>query len=135
LQRKKGHSAGSGCALYAFAKECHNDNITNLPLIISDGIWLLINLAEKMAFAIPLDEAIEARWAARGLMVTLKPYANHCFVDYLQSELSSKLPRLDERVSKLPFDILPRAVSFLQCESVHALQQDILFHVNTLETR
>ncbi len=110
-------------------------NTFDLPSTISHAIWLLIERAEQMAFSIPLNEAVEVRWAARGLMVTLKPYANPYFVNDLQRKLSSKLPRLEKRVSALPFDILPRAVNFLQREPMRAVQQEILFHFDSPRTR
>ncbi|GAX28311.1 hypothetical protein FisN_27Hh034 [Fistulifera solaris] len=82
---------------------------------------MLIERAEQTAATIPLQEAIEVRWAVRGLMAS-------------QPSLQSlAVPQLEQRVSRLPFDILPCGVSDLQ--SVSAWQQDIPFQFDTIITR
>jgi hypothetical protein len=85
------------------------------------GIQMLIQRAEQMALTIPLQEAVEVRWAARGLM------ASH------HSLKNLALPQLEQRVARLPFDILPCGVTDLQ--SVSAWQQDIPFQFDTIITR
>ncbi|GAX22132.1 hypothetical protein FisN_6Hu381 [Fistulifera solaris] len=82
---------------------------------------MLIERAEQTAATIPLQEAIEVRWAVRGLM------ASHPCLQNLA------VPQLEQRVSRLPFDILPCGVSDLQ--SVSAWQQDIPFQFDTIITR
>lgn len=105
---------------------------------ITSGIRLLIQRAEQMAFTIPLNEAIEVRWAARGLiMVAAASFTTvPCPMDDLPRFLAVALPQLEDRVSRLPFDILPRGVPFHNnTDPISSLQQDIPFQFDTIVTR
>lgn len=119
---------------------------------ILQGIQQMLKLAETNAYQFVLPEAMEVRWAARGLIAQLgqavapMEETNNYSTSNL---LASSFPQLDERVDGLPFDILPRGVDFsnltwlgeysegieTQGDIMTSLQQSIPFHFDTIVTR
>ena len=67
-----------------------------------------------MAHYVRIHEAVEMRWAARGILVRLPDNSRENNeqrdVLSLKDSLAAALPKLEERVSALPFDILPLGV-------------------------
>jgi hypothetical protein len=128
---------------------------------ILKGTKLLIERAEAMAEEISLQEAVEVRWAARGLLAMLGPEArphdsnqhNDTSTEWVlprRQFLSEALPRLEKLVAALPFDILPRGIDLtnidwlkrdsednIQCQAdiMSSLLQSIPFHFDTIVTR
>lgn len=77
---------------------------------IASGVQLLLERAEAMANEFSLQDAIEVRWAARGLEVRLNSILDRAIKKEEQTEtihLTSTFEKLDCRAAELPFDILP----------------------------
>lgn len=117
----------------------------NLNILYSDGvgdnapvnpdilnaIQNLIDKAESYTWNYTLREACEIRWAIRGIGARLKM-------------LMIATPQLDERTSKLPFDILPSCLDwrsvlgedqFDEDSYIKRLLNDIPFKFDTITTR
>lgn len=125
------------------------------------GIQVMIERAEANANQFILPEAIEVRWAARGLVAQLGSSVapNHNInseeesakddLSSLQQYLTTAFPQLEERVKGLPFDILPMGVDFSnlkhwpegndglenQADIMTSLRQSIPFKYDTIVTR
>jgi len=87
----------------------------------------LMRRAENLADELPLNEAVEVRWAARGLRQRLN--------------LDASFARLDERVKGLPFEIVPGSLDWpslipgAEDGVVEALLSSIPFRHDSIVTR
>jgi alkylated DNA repair dioxygenase AlkB len=95
------------------------------------GIQMLHQRAEIMADMYSLKEAMEVRWAVRGLLTRLGPSVAPLFQDEHNSPsrdksnyLASAFPRLDHRVEAIPFDILPLGIDFADSDWLNDDQGD-----------
>lgn len=97
-----------------------------------EGVKQLIERANAMATDLPLAHVVEMRFAARGLLARVGGDS------YNDNEL---LHDMDERVSHLPFDILPRGVDWDQVleddnsSAAATLHDAIPFKFDTITTR
>jgi hypothetical protein len=107
-----------------------SDNALIHPDILK-AIQSLIDRAESYTWNYTLREACEVRWAIRGIGARLRA-------------LMIETPQLDERTSKLPFDILPSCLDwssvlgedqFNEDGSIKRLLDDIPFKFDTITTR
>ena len=110
---------------------------------IFSSIQTLIDRAETLARKdFTLNQAIEARWAIRGLFKRI-PKLNGGHENRTQNQ-----PNLDKRVQNLPFDIIPQSIDWMELEQqYHKLQQqndndiiktllqEIPFSYDTIATR
>jgi len=116
---------------------------------ILESIKLLLERSEINAKRFSLSEAMEVRWAARGLLAKLGSAVSPIKVsqdknDNLQEYLASAFTQLESRVNALPFDILPGGVDFSdlhgngigsQKDIMTSLQESIPFKFDTIVTR
>lgn len=136
---------------------------TSIHPDIVQGIHMLLQRAEAMAGdddeASPLHEICEMRWASGGLLVRLGPSLYNTLCSHQDNnnmnddnlnetnqisttnELFSKLlPKMQERVKHLPFDIVPMGVTEW-ANAIHhhdimdRLQREIPFLFDTITTR
>lgn len=107
-----------------------SDNMIVHPDILN-AIQNLIDNAESYAWNYTLREACEVRWAIRGIGSRLRT-------------LMIETPQLDERTSKLPFDILPSCLDWRSVLGedqfdedcyIKRLLNDIPFKFDTITTR
>ena len=113
-------------------------NNSNLEIKVAEGLLhamaLLIKQTEAMARQISLREAVELRWAIRGLVVRFGmplivalQTEKYNGANY-QMEVDSKLllerctPTLDMRVQRLPFDIIPLGLDWNRLREEHEIE-------------
>lgn len=113
-------------------EDTQNDDVHHVDVTedIIHAVTLLIRETESLAAQISLREAVELRWAIRGLVVRF----GMPLVSALQSELASDdvavmgtleavlrqcIPKLEERVLKLPFDIIPLGLDWNRFREEH----------------
>ena len=118
------------------------------------GISMLIQSAEKLSKKYPFKDAIEVRWAIRGLVVrlelanTILSSSDAKLEQYDWSILDFTSPNLNARASTLPFDVfshcLPWQMGPSSCgiyygyptqDLLPTLLQSIPFRFDTLKTR
>ena len=111
LHTMVGHTTTTMCATEPATTTMggvHND--------IVSGVQLLLERAEAMADELSLQDAIEVRWAARGLEVRMNSLLRGAVEDEPAIEtvrrLSATFDKLDRRAEGLPFDIIPMGVDF-----------------------
>lgn len=115
---------------------------------ICKGIATMIERVERLAEDVSLPEAVEMRWATRGLLTRIGTTrildANGIDNMDIHSQLSQAIPNLERRVSALPFDIVPLGVNWsdvmdqrgLPTEQVTStLRDSIPFQFDTIVTR
>ena len=109
---------------------------------IYKGISIMIERVEGMAHDVSLQEAVEVRWAIRGLLtrIGMNPILNTNNSGPIT--LEEALPNLECRVSALPFDIIPLAVDWsdvlgdLPDDKVASTLRDAIpFQFDTIVTR
>jgi len=141
---------------------------TDIDGEIVDTIREWIGMADGLAWKITMREAVEVRWAIRGILTRIdlnnnanaNANANEADNDNAvvgDSETAAAeaealsygfmnkcIPNLNQRVSKLPFDIIPSCVDWesVQVESedsdsdiMHSLLTDIPFQFDVITTR
>jgi len=91
-----------------------------------NGIHEMFQRAEGVAHLVPLPDAIEMRWACRGLRLRLG-----------LEHASAFLPTLEARASRLPFDIVPACIDWKETlpDAVDRLQEEIPFSFDSITTR
>jgi hypothetical protein len=123
-------------------------NITLDPHIL-EAIKSLIQRADLMASTseLAMHEAVEVRWASRGIISRIgSPLSNLLDgIDDSDSDLPRVLkraiPNLEERVAKLPFDIIPSCLDWNHFDgkekqiTVKILLSEIPFNFDTITTR
>ena len=96
---------------------------------VLDGIEQLIRRADALAMELPLPDAIEARWACRGILARLPA----------SSLDDDTIVYLEARVERLPFDIIPKAINWDQIapgeDPMDTLAENIPFSFDTITTR
>lgn len=101
-----------------------------LPPALIVGIQQLMHRADAMASEYPLPDAIEARWACRGIQSRV---AN------LPINRDLTFPNLDYRTQQLPFDIFPSGVDWGRLfpgeDVLSKLHSEIPFSFDTITTR
>ncbi|CAB9527955.1 expressed unknown protein [Seminavis robusta] len=138
--------------------ECsNNEHSPNNPDLLI-GIKRLLERAESLADIYDLNEALEVRWAARGIVARLGSSVAPSDPDMsiLDSNdddddktwyLASCFPQLESRVESLPFDVLPLGIDLSsdldglqssvdnQYDMINLLQESIPFQFDTIVTR
>ena len=125
------------------------------PDIIAE-LRSMIKRADSMASKVTMSEAVELRWAIRGILsrtgASLYPkYCDHNNGDKLDATstcavLKETIPNLEMRVAKLPFDIIPSCLDWKEFVSdegiaseseneMKSLLSDIPFNFDTITTR
>ena len=104
-----------------------DDTLNEMDIV--HAMTLLIRETERLAFQISLRDAVELRWAIRGLVVrfgmplvsAVQPllagdHSEGALVVEQHSEavLRQCIPKLEERVQRLPFDIIPLGLDWNQ---------------------
>ena len=137
------------CGLHALSGKSSLRATTNVHPDIGRAIGIMIQRVEGMAQDLPLPEAAETRWAARGLltrigMAQILGTEGGADVDCTntQSLLAESLPNLERRVSLLPFDILPLVLNWEDVmedlsngKLTSTLRDAIPFQFDTIVTR
>jgi alkylated DNA repair dioxygenase AlkB len=113
---------------------------TNVHPDICKALRIIIERVEGMAQVVSLSDAVEMRWAARGLLARMGPERILDAEDGpdLQLSLTKALPNLELRVSALPFDIVPLGVQWESLELQNAastLRNAIPFSLDKIVTR
>jgi hypothetical protein len=80
------------------------------------GITTLLERAVDISNQLSLKDVCEIRWAARGLQARLKIFDDH--------QLELDLNKLDQRVDRLPFDVIPLGVDWNELLLLHNKQGD-----------
>jgi alkylated DNA repair dioxygenase AlkB len=152
--------AGASHSYYSLRSESQ-DSMVHKDVLT--GVQLLITRCEAMANDITLQEAVEIRWAARGLLSILGPdvepsnHKNDSNNDgkKLRDDLNHRdyliiaLPNLESRVERLPFDILQTGIDLTNLDGIKddqdvleyqkdimtSLQKSIPFQFDTIVTR
>jgi alkylated DNA repair dioxygenase AlkB len=108
------------------------------PSKIIDAILQLIDRANILAPKLSLDQVVEIRFAARGLLARIDIPSSTCN----PTNLSSLTSRMDDRVARLPFDIVPCGIDWTivlppddKIDPRETLQNDIPFRMDTFTTR
>jgi alkylated DNA repair dioxygenase AlkB len=109
---------------------------------ICKALRIMMERVEGMAQQVPLSEAVEMRWAARGLLARMGQARITGTADGADMQLSlvlaKTLPNLELRVSALPFDIVPLGVQWdsLDLQDVASTLRDAIpFSFDTIVTR
>ena len=115
-------------SVIGFTRTIANVEIMDEDIVSSIQGW--IQKAELYAWDFTLREAVEVRWAINGILT--------------RTNINDTIPNLNERISKLPFDILPSCVNwnvFLDKEEQNSeivmqkLLNDIPFQFDKILTR
>lgn len=104
------------------------------------ALRIIMERVEGMAQVVPLSDAVEMRWAGRGLLARMGPGRILDAEDGpdLQLSLIKVLPNLELRVSALPFDIVPLGVKWESLElqdAAFTLRNAIPFSLDEIVTR
>lgn len=96
-----------------------------LNIDIVKAIQRLISDADGLAWTLPMYEAVQVRWAVRGILSRLGPLLygpscdEHYHADNIEHDIADNIdiankviPNLNKRVAKLPFDIIPSCVDW-----------------------
>jgi hypothetical protein len=104
----------------------------------------LILDADSLAWNLPMYEAIQVRWAIRGILSRLGPLLYELLNISSSASCSigsakEVIPNLEERISKLPFDIIPSCLNWdsfdANNDAMASLLNDIPFKIDTITTR
>ena len=124
-------------------------DITLDPHIL-EAIKSLIQRADLMTPNLEMHEAVEVRWAIRGIISRIgSPLSNLISENEIQDDcidgedsprvLKRAIPNLEERVAKLPFDIIPSCLDWNSFDgeesTLKSLLSEIPFNVDTITTR
>ena len=109
---------------------------------IRRALRIMMERVEGMAQQVPLSEAVEMRWAARGILARMGQARILGSADGADGPLSlvleKALPNLELRVSALPFDIVPLGVQWDSLglkDAASSLRDAIPFSFDTIVTR
>lgn len=106
---------------------------------ICKALRIMMERVEGMAQQVPLSEAVEMRWAARGILARIGQARIISTADGADIPwvLENALPNLDLRVSALPFDIVPLGVQWDSLglkDAASSLRDAIPFSFDTIVT-
>lgn len=126
-------------ALWGMHALAGRSQVTNVHPDICRGIEIMIQRVEGMAHDVSLPEAAEIRWAARGLLtrIGLQQILGTQETDSTDTQtlLAKMLPNLEQRLSSLPFDIVPLGVQWDDDMTTSTLCDAIPFQFDTIVTR
>lgn len=136
-----------------------------LNVDIVKALQRLISDADGLAWKLPMYEAVQLRWAIRGILSRLGPLLygpgpcnEHAREHEREHDIANNIdianrviPNLNERVAKLPFDIIPSCIDWDSFDvdvddidiqenndttkAMKSLLNDIPFNLDTITTR
>ncbi len=135
-------------AIVGFTLPNLSSEFLNIDAGILEEISSLIRRADLNAANLFMYEAVEVRWAIRGIMARIGTPLLDLVVDRqdisaddedLPCLLKKAIPNLEARVSQLPFDILPSCLNWEKMKgdesTVKSLLSAIPFSFDTITTR
>jgi hypothetical protein len=105
----------AGYTLPPLSRNTSTSTSTSVDEEIIESIQILIDRAESLAsHHLAFNQAIEVRWAIRGLYNRIPTLANGDTSSrtHTKSTSTSKIPNLNRRVKNLPFDIIPNCIDW-----------------------